>query len=61
MVVRTCRSLTALRLLRCSGPFEDGLVAAFRSRRPLLLLRELRIVDGAHELTDQGLAGCLST
>ncbi|CAL8469945.1 g9487 [Coccomyxa elongata] len=61
MVVRTCRSLIALRLLRCSGPFGDGLGAAFRSRRPLLLLWELRIVDGAHELTDRGLAGCLST
>ncbi|BDA43960.1 probable BTB/POZ domain-containing protein FBL11 at C-terminar half [Coccomyxa sp. Obi] len=61
MVVRTCRNLTTMRLLRCCGPFGDGLGAAFRSRRPLLPLGELRIVDGAHELTDQGLAGCLST
>ncbi len=59
-MVRACRSLTVLQLLRCSGPFGDDLGAAFASRRPLLLLKELRIVGGAQHLTDQGLAACLS-
>ncbi|KAK9916011.1 hypothetical protein WJX75_007231 [Coccomyxa subellipsoidea] len=59
-VVRACRSLTVLQLMRCSGPFGDELGAAFLSRRPLLLLKELRIVGGAQLLTDQGLAKCIS-
>ena len=46
--------------MRCCGPFGDELGAAFLSRRPLLLLKELRIVGGAQLLTDQGLAKCIS-
>lgn len=59
-VIKACRSLTVLHLLRCSGPFGDALGGAFQSRRPLLLLRELHIVDGAQDLTDGGLACCLA-
>ena len=59
-MVRACRSLTALHLLRCGGLFGHELGEAFASRRPLLPLAELHLCEGASALTDAGLAQCLS-
>jgi len=54
-LIEKCKSLRGLSLLRCSGPFTDALGASFRARRPLQLLQKLRIVDGARDITDNGL------
>ncbi len=59
-VIRACRSLTRLHLLRCGGPFGDELGAAFAARRPLLPLAELHVCSGAPSLSDAGLQQCLS-
>lgn len=59
-MIRACKSLNRLHLLRCGGPFGDELGAAFAARRPLLPLAELHVCSGAPSLTDAGLEQCLS-
>ena len=58
-LIKHCRSLRSLSLLRCSGPFSDALGASLGARRPLLKLQKLRIVGGTADISHAGLIAML--
>ena len=58
-LIQQCRSLRALSLLRCAGPFTDALGASLCARRPLLKLQQLRVVGSARDISDAGLSAIL--
>ena len=58
-LIKHCRSLRSLSLLRCSGPFSDALSASLGARRPLLKLQKLRIVGGMTDISCAGLSAML--
>lgn len=60
-MLQSCRQLTSLQLLGCTGPLTDALGAGLRISTPRtpFRLQELQIAWGAGQLTDAGLAALL--
>lgn len=59
-VLRSCPALHTLQLLRCAGPFHDGMIADLSSLHRVGM-REVCIVWGSGKLTDAGLGELIGT